>query len=239
MKKYIIACCFCFVIILGTALNYLSADNKRSKEVNTTVNDNCVENVRPTDRYMQIKANAEKLSHHYKDVCGWINIENTNISYPLLLTTDNEYYIRRSYDGSYDKNGSIIVDYRLNKDLTENFNIILYGHNMASGNMFAYLSDPTSFTDAKIEIYSNNRLNIYRPYSAYIEGGNKFIKTKFKNAEEIKNYISESAAKSIVDFDMPNTEHPYILTLITCESSFALNDRRIVIHALRTDSFEF
>ena len=177
----------------------------------------------------------ENLANKYPDICGWINVEKTKISYPLLLTTDNEYYVRKAYDGSYDKNGSIIVDYRLEGDLTENRNIILYGHNMASGNMFAYLRNPAKFINADIEIYSNGKLAIYKPFAAYIEGGNDYIKTAFETTEALNNYVKSGKEKSIIDFGTVPGNDPYLLTLVTCESSFGLGDKRIVIHAVLTE----
>lgn len=180
----------------------------------------------------------ENLAEKYPDICGWINVADTKISYPLLLTTDNEYYLRKAYDGSYDKNGSIIVDYRLKSSLTENRNIILYGHNMASGNMFAYLKDPEKFINAEIEIYSNGRLAIYKPYAAYIESGNRYIKTAFETEEELKNYVKTGKDKSIIDFGTVPGEDPHLLTLVTCESSFGLGDKRIIVHAVLTGAYE-
>lgn len=177
----------------------------------------------------------ENLANKYPDICGWINVEKTKISYPLLLTTDNEYYVRKAYDGSYDKNGSIIVDYRLEGNLTENRNIILYGHNMASGNMFAYLRNPEKFINADIEIYSNGKLAIYKPFAAYIEGGNDYIKTAFETTEALNNYVKSGKEKSIIDFGTVPGNDPYLLTLVTCESSFGLGDKRIVIHAVLTE----
>lgn len=180
----------------------------------------------------------ENLAKKYPDICGWINVENTKISYPLLLTTDNEYYVRKAYDGSYDKNGSIIVDYRLEGDLTENRNIILYGHNMASGNMFAYLRNPEKFINADIEVYSNGKLAVYKPYAAYIESGSGYIKTAFESADELKSYVKTGKDKSVIDFGTVPGEDPYILTLITCESNFGFGDKRIVFHAVLTELIE-
>lgn len=187
------------------------------------------------NRYSVYGEFMEKLAEKHPDICGWINVEKTKLCYPLLITKDNEYYLRRAYDGSDDKNGSIIVDYRLNRALTENRNIILYGHNMASGNMFAYLSAPENFINAEIEIYSDGVLAIYKPFAAYIEGGSEFVKTAFDDEADIENYISTALSKSIIDFDTKPDGDEYILTLITCEDSFALNDKRIVIHAVREE----
>ena len=186
-------------------------------------------------RYSVYGGLMENLAEKYPDICGWINVKNTKISYPLLISKDNEYYLRRAYDGSKDKNGSIIVDYRLNRALTDNQNIILYGHNMASGNMFAYLANPKNFTDAEIEIYSQGVLAVYKPFAAYIEGGNQFIKTAFADKKELESYINTALSKSIIQFKTVPDKEEYILTLITCEDNFGLNDKRIVIHAVRQE----
>ena len=197
------------------------------------------EAVKNTDKKYEIYGGMmENLAKKYPDICGWVNVEDTKISYPLLLTTDNEYYVRKAYDGSYDKNGSITVDYRLKASLTENRNIILYGHNMASGNMFAYLKNPEKFINADVEIYSNGKLAIYKPYAAYIESGSGYIKTAFESQEELKNYVKTGKDKSIIDFGITSGEDPYLLTLVTCESSFGLGEKRIIVHAVLTEVYE-
>lgn len=234
MKKYTLISLIGFTaaaICFTTTAVVNKRDSAKGEEYRYTVNINNASG-KSYDIYGGM---MENLASKYSDICGWINVEKTKISYPLLLTTDNEYYVRKAYDGSYDKNGSIIVDYRLKSDLTENRNIILYGHNMASGNMFAYLANPERFINAEIEIYSNGKLAIYKPYSAYIEGGNEFIKTVFHSEDELNSYVETGKSKSMIDFGVTPGESPYLLTMITCESNFGLGDKRIVIHAVLTE----
>ena len=177
----------------------------------------------------------ENLIGKYPDIRGWINVEKTKISYPILQSTDNEYYVRRAYDGTKDKNGSIIADYRLDKSLSTNQNIVLYGHNLASGNMFSYLSNPERFINASIEIYSEGILAVYKPYAAYIADGNDFIKLEFKSEDILKEYINAGKNKSIIDFKINPENSTHLLTMVTCENSFMIGEKRIVIHAVRTD----
>ena len=235
MKKYVlftlIAFCISALCFFSTAL--LNGKNHVNAQEYLPVIREAGKNT--NKKYEIYGGMMENLANKYPDICGWINVEGTKISYPLLLTTDNEYYVRKAYDGSYDKNGSIIVDYRLEGDLTENRNIILYGHNMASGNMFAYLRNPAKFINADIEIYSNGKLAIYKPFAAYIEGGNDYIKTAFETTEALNNYVKSGKEKSIIDFGIVPGNDPYLLTLVTCESSFGLGDKRIVIHAVLTE----
>ncbi len=235
MKNHIAAAIICFMV---GGLGFTTTIREKNKDIQSEekyANAVSTYKTEADGRYQVYGGIMESLQQKYPDICGWINVPDTKISYPLLITTDNEYYVRRAYDGTKDKNGSIIVDYRLSSKLNENRNIILYGHNLASGNMFAYLSRPEKFINADIEIYSNGTLCIYKAYAAYIEGGSEFVKTSFADEPEIQKYVTEGMEKSIVGFSTVPGEYPYLLTLITCENTLGLGDKRIVIHAVRTE----
>ena len=79
----------------------------------------------------------QKLENINKDIIGWIKIDNTNIDYPILKDDDSLKYLNRSYDGKYNKNGSIFT---LNNNPFQDNVTIIYGHNMKSGIMFSELS---------------------------------------------------------------------------------------------------
>ena len=79
----------------------------------------------------------QKLEDINIDIIGWIKIENTNIDYPILKDDDSLKYLNRSYDGKYNKNGSIFT---LNNNSFQDNITIIYGHNMKSGIMFSELN---------------------------------------------------------------------------------------------------
>ena len=70
---------------------------------------------------------------------GWITIDDTKIDYPIVLTRDgSDYYLHHNFNGEEDINGTLFMDART--DLTNrSTNIIIYGHNMKSGQMFGDL----------------------------------------------------------------------------------------------------
>lgn len=76
-----------------------------------------------------------------EDMSAWLQIPDTNIDYPVMWTPgDEEYYLYRSFDGSDNNNGSLILDTDSCVDpLTTN--LIIHGHNMKSGAMFGRLTD--------------------------------------------------------------------------------------------------
>lgn len=68
---------------------------------------------------------------------GWIRIPGTRIDYPLMHTPDQpQYYLRRNFDGLYSVAGTPFLDHACT---LESENLIIYGHNMNDGSMFAAL----------------------------------------------------------------------------------------------------
>ncbi len=71
---------------------------------------------------------------------GWITIDGTNIDYPVMQTSNNDYYLDHNFNQEYDKNGCIFMD--CNCDVIDrSTNLILYGHHMKSGKMFGSLDN--------------------------------------------------------------------------------------------------
>lgn len=73
-----------------------------------------------------------------KDCVGWLKIANTDIDYPVMLTKDEpEYYLRRDFNKEYSYMGTPFMDSNCNIGISKN--LIIYGHNMKNGRMFAPL----------------------------------------------------------------------------------------------------
>ena len=82
----------------------------------------------------------QELHKMNSDIVGWLYCANTKINYPVVQASDNEYYLHRLLDGSWNANGTIFMDYRNSTDLSDR-NTIIYGHNMKSGAMFGQLGN--------------------------------------------------------------------------------------------------
>lgn len=83
-------------------------------------------------------ASFEELLKVNSDVCAWINIDNTNIDFPVLQGATNLTYINMDVYGNFALAGSIFLDSRNDHDFRDTFSL-LYGHHMANGNMFGDL----------------------------------------------------------------------------------------------------
>lgn len=84
-----------------------------------------------------IKIDWKQLKNINSDIVGWIKIQDTHINYPILKSNNDLKYLNRSFNGDYNKNGSIFT---LDSNPFQNNTTKLYGHNMKSGLMFTDLS---------------------------------------------------------------------------------------------------
>jgi len=181
-----------------------------------------------------------ELKSQYPNLVGWIRIEGTNIDYPVMQWTDNEHYLKYSYDGSPSKLGSIYLhkDADVNKPSS---NFLIYGHNITTGVMFNELLDyknknfyndhkiiefTTENKDAKYEIVSvfvskvyNQNENVFKYYS--------FIDTNKES--EYSDYISNIKRLSIYDTGVDAKFGDQLITLTTCE--YSQKNGRIVVVA--------
>lgn len=81
----------------------------------------------------------ESLRKINPDIVAWLRIEAAGIDYPVVRGVDNEYYLHHTFRGESNIAGSIFMDCR-NEDFTDE-KVILYGHNMRDGSMFAGLKN--------------------------------------------------------------------------------------------------
>ena len=81
--------------------------------------------------------NIQALIAENSDCIGWLTIDGTNISYPVMYTpSEPQKYLRRSFYGQYSQSGVPFLDGRCN---LQSSNLIIYGHNMRKGTMFSNL----------------------------------------------------------------------------------------------------
>lgn len=81
--------------------------------------------------------NIQALIAENADCIGWLSIDGTNISYPVMHTPEEpQKYLRRSFYGQHSQSGVPFLDGRCDIQST---NLIIYGHNMRNGTMFSDL----------------------------------------------------------------------------------------------------
>ena len=84
--------------------------------------------------------NFEELKSQNSDTVFYLKVNNTNISYPVVKYSDNNYYLNHSFDKSKNSAGWLFADYKNKLDGTDK-NIVVYGYNRRDGSMFGTLKN--------------------------------------------------------------------------------------------------
>ena len=172
------------------------------------------------------------------DFLGWIYISGTNVNYPVMYTpNDPQKYLHLSFYGEYSSSGVPFMDYRctLSSD-----NLILYGHHMKNGSMFAnivkYQSDEFWAKHKTLEFETADECGIYTVFAAMlVEPDDDWY--YFVNAADEADFnakISAILRRSYIDTDVVPQYGQQIITLSTC-----YGDDRFIVLAVRTGTKEF
>ena len=199
-----------------------------------------------TDNFAKrlIKTDLTSLFEVNDDVFGWIIIPDTTISYPLLQGDDNEHYLTYSWDKWWNPVGSIFLDYRNSRDMSE-FHTNIYGHRMYDDSMFNSLKyyDDEEYRDAHPYVYILNEVGVlrYEVVSAYeAETDSPAWRLGFEKTEDQQLLIDYYIQKSDIDAGFrplaKNGEN--VLTLTTCTQS-GDEKSRWVVHCALTYTLEY
>lgn len=168
------------------------------------------------------------------DFVGWLCIPDTDINYPVMHTTDDpEWYLRRNFYGEYSESGVPFLDFRCSLDSD---NLIIYGHNMMNGTMFAglrgYVQKDFCEQHPIIEFQTADGGAEYQVFAvAWIKSNDDWY--KFVNADSTEDFnesVEKVADKSLFVVEEVPTFGSQILTLSACYDS-ANNGRLLVLAA--------
>lgn len=163
-----ILACIVSLIIVGYIFikDYLEC-NSNNEDIDDLVDEVFIENSSKEEN----KIDWNNLKSINEDIIGWIEIEGTDINYPILKDNDNLYYLKHNYLKKYNSNGSIFT---LDIKPFEDCETLLYGHNMKNGTMFSilgkYLDKDFLLSHQKIKIYTPNKNYEGVIFSAYSIG---------------------------------------------------------------------
>ncbi len=206
-------------------LNNTSSNRKLLKEINTkiTIKD---------DHDGKRLVDFNYLKDINSDTVGYISIDGTNIKYPVVRSTNNDYYLNHSFDKTKNSAGWIFMDYR-NNNILEDKNTIIYGHNMKDGSMFGKLKILKSSDIDTINYYdSDNNKHTYKIFSIYeVDEEDYYITTLFDCGNEYIEFLHRVKGRSIKDYLYEPKYEDNILTLSTCSSS----KKRLVVHAYKVN----
>lgn len=92
------------------------------------------------DSLVEVDAGILALHEENPDCIGWLTIDGTRIDYPVMYRPgDKNYYLHRDFNGEYSANGCLFLAEECVPGDSDN--LIIYGHHMNSGKMFADLEN--------------------------------------------------------------------------------------------------
>lgn len=196
---------------------------------------------KPTDGSDGTLADFSKLLEVNPDTVGWLTVPNTNIDYVVVKPSedkDPEYYLYRDFYGNDSKYGTVFMDYRSTLDSK---NLILHGHHMQDGRMFAnlrlfdddldfYKSNPTFTFNT---IYEKSKWKIISVFKTNtLENQGKFfnyLRGDFDSDYDFLNFVYMLRVRSLYDCPVDVNENDTLVTLSTCAYDF--QDFRLIVVA--------
>ncbi|MBQ9013842.1 MAG: class B sortase [Bacilli bacterium] len=180
-----------------------------------------------------MNVNFNDLLKQNSDTKGWIKVNNTNINYPFVQASDNEYYLKHSFDKKANKKGWVFLDYR--NDINNlGKNNILYAHGLVNNAMFGSMRNVvkknwyTNKDNNIIKLSTPNSNQLWQVFSTYtIEPESYYIETDFSTDEEFINFANTLKDRSIYNYNVELNKNDKILTLSSCYD----NTKRMVMHA--------
>lgn len=240
-QKLILIIClgmFLFSIIkIGTILYGYSKDEKVMQEIQDEYQA-ILEESKPLAAGNQIRPQFQRLLNINPDIVGWLTIDHTKVDYPILQSSDNDYYLNRNYKKAESKAGSFFMDFRNQID-TNDKQTIIYGHEMKDGSMFGQLKkflDEDFFTQNQHfqyeTLYASYDVEVFSVYLTTTDFN--YIETDFSSDEEYIEYLRVIKGKSEIPTDIQVDEEDTIITLSTCNYLLDPDGGRLVIHGKLT-----
>lgn len=173
----------------------------------------------------------EALYNKNKDFIGWIKYDDTVMDYPVMHVPNegaNYYYLRRDFNKKSSTAGCIFVDGRCKPTFDRSQNVIIYGHNMRAGTMFAplhKLEDKKFYEKHKIiefdTLYSKDQYEIVAVFNTPVYKSNEKVFKIYnfidaKNADEYQEFVKYIKDNAMYDTGVPLQYGDETITLMTC-----------------------
>ena len=163
----------------------------------------------------------DSLKKINSDLVGWLLIDSLDISYPVVQTDNNDYYLHKTFEKKDNFAGCLFMEYQNHSDFSDN-NTIIYGHNMKNGSMFGklrkILEDGVYSKDPYFWIYTEEKVYKFHVFSARtVNVDSESYTLQFATPEDFQNYLNDVSGKSELKCDQVSVDaNDKIVTLSTC-----------------------
>ena len=256
-KKICVLLIAVFVAVLGTSTYFIIDHHKEAGKQEELYNElaSIVEaaaqqdaETEPTEAipYSEEKTVLPELAELYQqngDLVGWISIADTNINYPVMQSVyEANFYLKHGFDKEYSSYGCPYVQEDCDVQKPSD-NLVVYGHHMANGSMFADLEKFKSKDFwSKHKTITFNTLTDKLEYEivavfrtvVYTDSLDAFKYYRFvdtESADEFDSFIAKCKELSFYDTGVSAEYGDKLITLSTCE--YSRDNSRLVVVAKR------
>ena len=196
----------------------------------------------PTQPEATTSSGLAALHARNADCVAWISIDGTVIDYPVMHRPDKkDYYLNRDFNGKKSASGTLYISEICDPQTSDN--VLIHGHNMNSGKMFAALTKykkRSFYEDHRyIRFETLDGVHTYEVIFALttpVYTGNDFEYYNFataRNEAEFDAYIAQCARRALYDTGQSASYGDRLLTLSTCE--YSQKNGRMLVVAKRID----
>lgn len=168
----------------------------------------------------QITSLKEKYNN--KDVVGTISIDNTDFNTVVMQGNDNSYYLNHLPDKTYNINGSIFLDYRV--DIDESNKLLIFGHSSPSYFLPIMIienyKDEDYYKEHKyIYLSSIKEVKKYEIFSVFVETLDwSYMNLNYASKDEYLKHLQNLKSKSFYDTGVEVNNNDKILIMQTCSN---------------------
>lgn len=246
----LLAVCIAVFLVSAVMLVRILVEYSKAENVYDEINKG-IENIDSDSEVKDVPENLVALSKYvselkaqYPDVVGYVNVPSLGISYPVVQTDNNDYYLDHMINGEESTSGAIFLDYRINSNPAVSKNTVLYGHNMNNGSMFHKVVDLFTlekFLEAEVEYVTENSAYVYTPLALYrCEAYYPFYMYEFDSDGGFLDFCDMITEKSF-HTERPEAEYgadARLITFSTCTNSISSKTGRYIYHAVLTEFYE-
>lgn len=247
-KRLFIIAIIIFVFSFAFSIFYIIKNNLQDKEqeqIFEKLEQVIIEEQNNDEQKQEESRNLQELYYINTDFIGWLEIENTNINYPVMQTEEDrkDYYLYKNFYKEYSQMGTPYIAEFCN--IQESDNLIIYGHHINSNKMFGELEKykKKSFYEEHKKIifntiYENAEYEIIAVFKTIAHTGFEYYKFYNANSEqEFNTFIKKCKELSFYNIEKTAEYGDKLITLSTCEYSNK-NGRLVVVAKKITNVLE-
>ena len=194
-----------------------------------------------TGEIVEVLPEFAELYVKNNDIVGWFCIPGTDIDYPVMQSPgDPDYYLLHNFDKEFSYRGCLYAQADCDV-VTPSDNIVIYGHRMSDGSMFArldkymkeqyYRDNPYIFFDTLTELHTYKIVSVFLTTASVGKGFSYHTFVEADDEAEFNKFVKSVKSMALYDTGVDAAYGDKLITLSTCE--YSQTNGRLVIVAQR------